>query len=168
MFENDYSGIIEQWKLERIRTHCKRRGLQPADRDDVEQDLVPEVVKLKEIYPNISGEEEKRLIDNVIRNFITDFKKGKKVRECESLDLAIHDQAINTEDAVDLRLDLEMAFEKMPKRLREVWTLLQSRYNYAEGAKILGINKKTFVKDVKKLRVALSGIYRDYFGEGRG
>ncbi|OHB71622.1 MAG: hypothetical protein A2W23_01190 [Planctomycetes bacterium RBG_16_43_13] len=163
---NKYDGLIEDWKVERMRTHCKRRGLQQADRDEVEQDIVRELMKLKGKYPNVSGDDEKRLVDDAICKCISKFKRRGKKHPMESLDLAIHDQAINTEDAVDLRLDLEMAFEKMPKRLREVWTLLQSRYNYAEGAKILGINKKTFVKDVKKLRVALGGIYREYFGEG--
>ena len=77
-----------------------------------------------------------------------------------SLESIRHEDRINDEHVIELKLDLENALNKLPEKLRTVYLLSRLEgYKYAEIAEICNISIKAVEKRISKAFTLLRKIF---------
>ena len=170
--------VIEKWIRHAVNGFATRHRLQPADIDDLEQDIWADLLRKRHLYDPRRGEVAtfvKQVINSATKSMLRarHAEKRDTRREAVSLDAPIRDvdgrevdraqslsgaagrrhtgQAPPLEDETDLRLDVADAVDSAPADLRRVAALLKQECRHAASRRA-GTTRRQFASDVSRLR----------------
>jgi len=158
---NDYGSLIARWKVDLIRSRARKFNFRNDEVPDLEQTIVPELVKAP-FDPNALDADERTFVIAVIDHQLMKVKRDRrrKVRqgdyESESLEEIIFTEraslALGRTEPHDLKLDVQQAMATLTPVQKEICQALAEGCTQAEIARRTGRSKAALCKAVKRLR----------------
>ena len=162
--KNSYDGLIEQWKVGMITARARRYGFHEDDIPDIEQQIVPELLKVG-FVPGLTGGAKEttfviEVIDRQLKKMLRD--RGRDVRRANykthSLDDLITERTffrMHTKERYELLIDLEPAVSGLSAEERDTCEGLMKGDTQAEIARERKRSKAAISEIVKRLREKL-------------
>lgn len=176
MERNDYGDLIERWKVELIRKRARRFSFREDEIDDLEQLIVPELLKA-EFDPNHAARAAERsfVITVIDRRLLSAIReRGRDVRRVNyDADGLEEENALPGEeprspdrpDNLELALDLERAMADLGPDEKAICKALMDGMSQADIARATGRSRPAICREVRKLRAVFRTLgLDDYLG----
>ena len=162
-WRNKYGKLIEEWKVGMVTARAKKYGFRDDEIPDIEQQIVPELLKVN-FKPELSdGAKETTFVIGVIDRHL---KKVFRDRHRNVRRANYETSCLNVEDVVThrsffkmreskrtaLRIDLESAMAGLSAEEKEICKGLMKGNTQTEMAKTMGKSKAAMSNAVSKLR----------------
>ena len=164
MGRNKYDGLIEEWKVDLVRSRAKKWGFLEDDVPDLEQQAALELLKVQFKPDEYAGVQEKTLVVEVIDRMLKMVMRNRKrdVRRVNYLaELIESAEGLVTEKSVlgklgttrtEMRLDVERALMGLSEEERTIIGRLGEGDSQAEIARSMGSSKAKVNETVMRLR----------------
>jgi len=161
MHTNQYTDIVDPWKLDLLRVRARRLNFDTHDLQEAEQELVPVLMAFSFDHAKANGATERTaltcVIDNRLKNRVR--SSARYAHHLAGARGATRDEAIDTTDRELLRIDVRDAVAKLPDRERDICHGLLDGESIHEIAKRLGCTWHT-------VRRALDGVRERFVASG--
>ena len=163
MERNDYGSLIEQWKVDLIRTRARRFYFRKDEMDDLEQIIVPQLVEANFDPIAPAGASERTFIITIIDRQLMKVKRDRQrdVRRVNYESPHIEDKgALTTKDVAslsrcdrpELALDLQRALASFTPVERAICQAFKEGQSQADIARATGRSKAAICNEVQKLQ----------------
>jgi RNA polymerase sigma factor (sigma-70 family) len=151
---NDYGSLIAQWKVELIRMRALKYLFREDEVPDLEQVVVPQLLKATYDPQNPSGARERSfliaIIDRQLMKVMRD--RQRDVRKVNYESASVNEAVISRPESHELRLDVQRALARMTSGERRICEALMEGRSQAEIARMTGRSKAAICNEVRKLR----------------
>jgi RNA polymerase sigma factor (sigma-70 family) len=158
---NDYGNLIPYWKVGLVRSRARRFGFRSDELPDLEQVIVPELIKAP-FDPDAPGASEQTFVIKVIDRQLMKIKRDRRrqVRrgdyESESLDEIAHTEeasaSLGRMEPNELQLDVRQVVAGLTPVQQDICRALAEGQTQAEIALRTGRSKAAICEEVKRLR----------------
>jgi len=177
--ENDYGDLLERWKVELIGVRARRLLFPEGEIPDLEQMIVPELLKADYAPVRQGAASERTFVITVIDHLLMRTKRDRArdrrraAFEARSLDAdpAIAEKVflqLHHAEDIGMRLDFEQALMGLAPAERAICEALMEGQSQADIARALGCTRAAVCKQVSKLADRLRRLGLDAYLPPRG
>lgn len=161
--QNEYSGLIERWKVDVILDRARKKGFRPDELDDVQQEIVPVLLAFRFDAQKSNGATERTAVTALVDRRLTFIQRGR-ARQLKNHERYMASRGLVSETPCEeipdninphiaaLAFDVRSTVAVLPAREQAVCAALSRGDNHLSIARTMGIKRSAVECMIRHIR----------------